>query len=112
MAAPVAEALVRHTFLPPRLPGKSDAGLRGLDEALIECLIRATLTIRDGSDSPFFANYDKLRLVLQTAKKLNANGKLDKDDLLSEFRKLEDTALLILHVKEQNAGLLIRQRHA
>ena len=110
MASAVLKALVNHVFLPPQIPGKNDASLPGLSEAFFNALIRAVLTLRDSGDGKLYRLYDSVRLVLQNARVLNANGKLDRDSLIKTFRELDDRSFLILHVAEQNAGLLIREQ--
>ena len=103
------EALVNHIFLPARVPGKSDEGLHGLTEAFAERLINASLLLRNSGAGELFPQYDRLRMVLQTARRLNSGAKLDKDGLLAAFQHLDDDKPLILFVTEQNAGLLIRK---
>lgn len=52
-------------------------------------------------------NWDWIRRSLETAKLLNARGRLSRDTLLSEFQSLQKNVCLILNIAEQNAGLLI-----
>ena len=109
MASAILDALVNHVFLPPCLPGKSDAGLHGLAEAFVERLLKASLLLRNSGTGELFTRYDCIRIVLQTAKTLNAGAKVDKDTLLTAFQELNDKSFLILFIQEQNAGLLIRE---
>lgn len=52
-------------------------------------------------------NWDWIRRSLETAKLLNARGRLSRDTLLSEFQSLQKNVCLILNIAEQNAALLI-----
>ena len=109
MSSAILDALVNHVFLPPRLPGKSDAGLHGLAEAFVERLLKASLLLRDSGVGELFTRYDCLRIVLQITKTLNAGAKVDKDALFAALQELNDRSFLILFIQEQNAGLLIRE---
>jgi hypothetical protein len=105
------ESLVHHIALPPRLPGKEQDKLDQIESSLAIRLVNASRFLRDRADSEVSQQWEHTRNILQTCKTLNAGGKLNKSSLLTEFRKLEHQGLLILHVAEQNAGLLIRRHH-
>ena len=104
------ESLVNHIALPPRLPGKADSNLDQIQYALTGYLIDASRTLRDQTNGEFSRQLESIRITLCTCRILNAGGKLNKTSLLTHFRKLERKDYLILHIAEQNAGLLI-QRH-
>jgi hypothetical protein len=48
------------------------------------------------------------RRLLESSMTLNRGGRLNQTTLLTAFRDLEINGILVLHVAEQNAGLLIR----
>lgn len=104
-------ALVNHIGLPPRLPGKQEEGIDEIEDALTVRLLNACRALRDLTEGELSQQWDRTRKILQICKVVNAGGKLDKASLLSEFQALERKDLLILHVTEQNAGLLIRRNH-
>lgn len=104
-------ALVNHISLPPRLPGKQEEGIDEIEDALTVRLLNACRALRDLTEGELSQQWDRTRKIIQICKVVNAGGKLDKASLLSEFRALERKDLLILHVTEQNAGLLIRRNH-
>lgn len=108
------ESVFNHAVLPPKLPGSQDARLHDINQSLILRLIDASTTIRDLPRDESFADtfkigeaLDKIKRVLEGANVLNAGGKQTKNVLLEYFRGLRILDLLILHVTEQNAGLLI-----
>lgn len=114
MAAPVTvptiwDTLVHHIALPPRLPGRQDSRLEELDEALTERLYDACCSLRKLPVERFSADWDCIRRILFTCKVVNAGGKLSKESLLTAFQELHGNDLLILHVVEQNAGILVRR---
>lgn len=105
------ESTVNHVVLPPRLPGKEESRLDQIENALINRLLDATCTLRDRANSEFSEKWERIRYALQICKVVNDGGKLDKTSLVTEFRRLKRNDLLILHIAEQNAGLLIRRCH-
>lgn len=102
------ESLYHHIVLPPCLPGKQESNLEDIELALTERLLRASKVIRDANEGSRH-EWDCIRCSLQICKTLNTGGKLNKASLLAEFRSLEPEDLIILHISEQNAGLLIRR---
>jgi hypothetical protein len=101
-------AVYSHLVLPPRLPGRQDAKLIQIGNDLLERLIKATRLLASLSNQN--GQWECLRRALQTCKVVNEGGKLNKASLLSTFRDLKDNDFLILHVTEQNAGLLVRRQ--
>jgi hypothetical protein len=105
------ESLVNHVALPPQLPGKQEHETEQIECALTGCVLDAARTLRDLTKGELSNQWDRIRDTLQICKTVNAGGKLNKTSLLTEFRRLEHKGLLILHVAEQNAGLLIRRHY-
>lgn len=105
------ECLFNHVALPPRLPGQSDKENDAIERALVDRLLNAVCFIRDLPKNDLYQEWDAIRSLLQTCKTLNAGGKLDKTSLLTEFKGLEHNELLILHIREQNAGVLVRREN-
>ncbi|EDO04342.1 hypothetical protein SS1G_06825 [Sclerotinia sclerotiorum 1980 UF-70] len=103
---PIMESLINHIVLPPRLPGRDDRNEK-LENGLIDHFITASKAMRDITNDKLSENWDWVRRSLETAKVLNARGKLTKATLLSEFRSLQQNVYLILNIAEQNAALLI-----
>lgn len=105
------ELLFNHVTLPPQLPGKCDHKIEEIEAALILRLLNASRELRDLVHNDFAVQWDSIRQSLQICKAVNAGGKINKASLVTEFQKLEHNDILILHIAEQNAGLLIRRQH-
>jgi len=105
------ESLVNHITLPPHLPGKAENRISQVEHALTDCLLDASRTIRDLTNDQLSHQWECIRNILQICKVVNAGGKLNKTSLLTEFRRLEHNGYLILHIAEQNVGLLIRRQY-
>lgn len=104
------ESLFNHVALPPRLPGKEDGKIDLIGTALTERLLIASQTLRDVSRNEYYEEWDCVRRSLLICKSLNAGGQLRQSTLLKEFRELAPNDVLILHVTEQNASLLVRRQ--
>lgn len=99
--------LYHHVVLPREVPGQEDRNLYQIESELLRRLTEAVKVLATHTplnDLPFI---DTLRLGLATCSSLNVDGKIDKHMLVKELRQLEAKHILILHVTEQNAGLLI-----
>ncbi|KAI9765237.1 MAG: hypothetical protein M1840_007729 [Geoglossum simile] len=112
-APPLLELVFNHVALPPQLPAKQDGRNDQIrvERALTDRLLDASRTLRDNTRDEFGSHWERIRHLLQTCKTVNAGAKLDRPTLLSNLRTLERNDLVILHVAEQNAGLLIRRLH-
>lgn len=111
MAAPdkyatmMMEALANHITLPPQLPGRKDPKLNQVDANLVVFVLDSLLKFGPTGQ------YDVLRRALRSSKVVNAGGRLEKDTLLAAFLQLQDGEFLILHIEEQNCGLVVRRDH-
>ena len=103
------ESIFYHVALPPRLPGRQENKTTTVEQALADHLLKACQVIRDLAQNNYRDEWEYIRRLLQTCKTVNAGSNLNKSSLLTEFRGLERNDLLVLHVTEQNAGLLIRR---
>ena len=104
------ELAFNHVALPPRLPatrdGRSDQ--HRIERALVDRLLDASRTVRDHMNDESRSHWERIRYLLQACKTVNTGARIDKAALLDSFRTLERNDTLILHVTEQNAGLLVR----
>lgn len=101
------EYVFNHIVLPPRLPGKEENCDDDIRYELLSFLQDASLAFKSDSDKDLSAIGLSLGKVLEICEATNLGGKLDKSTLLREFQDIESKTPIILHVKEQNAGLLI-----
>ena len=106
------ESLVHHIALPPQLPQQQErlSTLNKIQDALLDHLLAAT-NILDALHlgTPWHC----IRRSIQTCKTINSGGTINKTALLAAFRELENGSdeVLILHVAEQNAAVLIRREY-
>ena len=105
----ILESVFNHLVLPPRLPGQQDVDIEGIKQSILARLIRASDTLGKLTGQQFAETWSSVRHSLRVCLKINP-GRLEKVSLLQEFEKLQPKHLLILHVVEQNAVLLIRQQ--
>ena len=105
------ESILHHVALPPRLPDKQEPAIDEIELKLVERLTVSAKKLRDTLDEENRSIWDGIRRILLTCKALNAGRKLNRTSLLTEFRALDHQNLLILHLAEQNAGMLIKRRN-
>jgi hypothetical protein len=105
------QSQVDHVVLQPRLPGKREENLVDIDNALNDRLLEGARSMQGLTSPHAYALWDTTRCILLASKSLNAGGTLDKRRLLQELRSLQRGITLILHITEQNAGLLIRRHY-
>ncbi|TVY94359.1 hypothetical protein LAWI1_G000351 [Lachnellula willkommii] len=102
------ELLVHHIALPPQLPQQQQRHvLNDIQNALVDRLLAATNTLTS-LDSVL---WNCIRRSIQSCKSINSGGTINKTALLAAFRGLDNGSdeVLILHVAEQNAAVLIRR---
>ena len=109
--SPVLESLFNHVALPPRLPAKQETNIEQIEHALTARLLDASRVLIDLTNIEFGEHWDHIRRLLQSCKVVNAGGRINKTSLLAALRSLGRNDLLILHIAEQNAGLLIRRHY-
>jgi hypothetical protein len=103
----LVDSLFNHLVLPLKLPGSKDEHLQDLNELILALLVEAGHVLFKALSQ--YNDFKSMGFIksLETAALLNARGKLDNRALELQFSKLESDEWLILHVVEQNAGLLI-----
>ncbi|KAI1854474.1 hypothetical protein JX266_000592 [Neoarthrinium moseri] len=108
MSSPaLLDAVFNHLVLPRKLPGTQDARLLDIQNDLVSRMIRACDCLRNMTNAKFTSTWDDLRESLKLCGMIN-QGYLDKAKLKVQFRSLEPNTMLILHVVQQNAALLVR----
>jgi hypothetical protein len=102
------ESVFNHLVMPPKLPGQLDTDTEGIEHDILTRLIRACDTLGKFAGQEFAETWASLCHSLRVC--LNVNqARLEKGLMLQEFYNLQPNNLLILHVVEQNAALLIRR---
>lgn len=106
------ETLLNHVVFPEQLPSRQDADIRALEIDLVNSLIQAAealVGIASDADKGIWEDVWKTLIVTRTLNNDTDVEGLEKASILESFRQLAPTASLILHVREQNAGLLIKR---
>ncbi|KAK6953357.1 hypothetical protein Daesc_005660 [Daldinia eschscholtzii] len=105
--AGVLKALFHHIALPAILPQSSDSNTEDVESALLDRLINAVKLMQNVVEGSLWQTWDSIRRSLIACKAMNIGGKLERTQLASYLKQLQDSDLVILHVGAQNAGLLI-----
>jgi len=103
------ETVFNHVALPPRLPDQHEKSIDQIERALADRMLDAVKIVRNFTDGHFSSHWEHTRRILQVCKTVNTGGRLNKTSLLTELRDLQHRDILILHIAEQNAGLLVRR---
>jgi hypothetical protein len=106
MATRPLEALFNHLALPPRLPGKED-NIAIVENALLDHLLSTATYLQKRFYSHFQSSYDAVQKSLEACQSIHVNRHLDRQALSNSLASLQSPNVLILHIPEQNAGLLI-----
>lgn len=98
-----------HLVLPPKLPGKQDVNIERTSNDVLNRLTQATITLGRLAGQEQASTWNAVHKSLRRCHSLHARGRLEKQSLISELRDLKHGQPLMLHIIEQNAGLIIRR---
>ncbi|PYI00251.1 hypothetical protein BO78DRAFT_439495 [Aspergillus sclerotiicarbonarius CBS 121057] len=101
------QRVFEHAALPPKLPGSHDENIDEVEVNLLERMLKATKTMK-GLDIDS-SMWDNVKRSLRACKHIHVDGSIDKAQLTLSLRKLAPGNIVILHIMQQNAGLLIRR---
>ncbi|KAI1434570.1 hypothetical protein GGR50DRAFT_391374 [Xylaria sp. CBS 124048] len=101
------DAVYNHLVLPPRVPGAQDADIESVSECVLARFIHACESIIPLVGSPWSEAYQSVRFSLEACRVLSS-GRLEKSTVRQYLSQLQPGHVLILHVIEQNAALLVR----
>ncbi|KAI0484077.1 hypothetical protein GGR56DRAFT_8381 [Xylariaceae sp. FL0804] len=102
-------SVFNHLVLPPRVPDGQDEDLEGISRDILQRVIRACRRVQSLSTGHVADAYSQVQSSLHACLVINRGDRLDKTILEDQFCQLSPEKLLVLHVLEQNAALLIRQ---
>ena len=98
-------SLINHIVLPPRIPAKEDHD-SVVNQELTRRLIQAAQSIRDYANQESLLEWEQLLSGLKASQALNSESHLDKATLIDRLTVLSPGTFLVLHVSNQNAGIL------
>ena len=104
----ILELAFNHVVLPPKLPGKQDGNIEDVEKKLFSLILRGTNAMKScaGDDDLFI--WQDIEKALRTCGHVNKDRYVNKTALMNIFHHFEDENAVILHITEQNTGLLIR----
>ncbi|KAK8093106.1 uncharacterized protein PG998_014507 [Apiospora kogelbergensis] len=108
--APFLATIFEHLVLPVKLPGQQEENLEAIESDIVERMSRACKSLAEHTRPEYTAVWDSVRHTLHTCVDVN-RGFLDRNRLQDWFQSLEVGHFLVLHIRCQNAGLLVRREH-
>lgn len=103
------KAIFNHIVLPPKLPGRHDAQSAAIEKDLVKRMVRGVDFLIARSDGSIKDALLDTKLSLGFCQDINHGGSVNKKALIESFYHLCPGISIIVHVTEQNAGLLIYQ---
>ncbi|PLB47748.1 hypothetical protein P170DRAFT_510506 [Aspergillus steynii IBT 23096] len=98
-----------HVAFPPQLPGKQDPRDEDVNGDLTRRLLDAVKALREHGQSEASPTWNTIEKSLALCTLVNENGHINKARLLKAFKNIQPDHAVILHIVEQNAGVMIRQ---
>ncbi|OAP60693.1 hypothetical protein AYL99_05695 [Fonsecaea erecta] len=102
-------AVVNHIVLPPDIPDKIENNLAEINQELVLRVQDACTELETATKGEYREELGFLRSSLEHCFLIHTSAHLDATQLQCAFRRLQVGEILIIHVSEQNAGLLIRR---
>lgn len=105
----ILELTFNHIAFPPKLPGTRDPQVELVERDLLTRLRTAVHTTKAySSDNDATSVWESVEESLEICQFINENSFINREALDSTLRSLKPDHTLILHVTQQNAGLIIR----
>ena len=101
-------AVANHVVLPPDLPGGADKNLPQINGDLLRRTQDACTELKAVIKDEFQQELSLLESSLDYCYFTHTSAHLDSLQLQRAFRRLREGEVLIIHVNEQNAGVLVR----
>lgn len=101
-------AVFNHLVMPPHLPGRQDTDIEAISRNVLMRIIRACEAVDALASPPWSEAFQSLLASLNACFALN-QGRLDRSTMLEHFHDLQPNHMLILHVVQQNAALLVQR---
>lgn len=102
--------LYHHVVLPRNVPGRQDSNVHDVGRELATRLNAAVKALALHLRAEDLTIIEHVQLAIRDFIALNRDGKIDRNLLFKELNQLSEQRALILHVTEQNVGLLIYRR--
>jgi hypothetical protein len=102
------ETVFNHLVLPPKLPNQQDSEVRAIEDKILSRLVKTCSDLQLKADEETGTALTHLLHSLEICGNINQE-RLDKAHLLAALRTLRWEHVLIVHLVEQNAALLIHR---
>ncbi|OCL12896.1 hypothetical protein AOQ84DRAFT_417852 [Glonium stellatum] len=109
-SASLLPLVFNHIALPPQLPGSHDSNIEEVGKDICARLLNANRHLTGLKSDILVQASHHVHQSLEICMLVNDVGRLNKSALLESMRDLKRGEVLILHITEQNAGLLIRRQ--
>ena len=106
---PLLNLTFNHIAFPPQLPGKQDPRNEDVNGDLTRRLLDAVKVLGEHGQSETSTTWNIIDKSLTICTLVNENGHVNKARLLKAFKDIQPDHAIILHIVEQNAGVMIRQ---
>lgn len=109
------KVLFHHFALPQRLPHAEDANVDDVEARLTDHLLVAARLMQDsaagddGLRSEALGVWGRLRQCLAVSQAATRDGRVDRMRLLSGLRGMTALGAILVHIRSQNAALLIHR---
>ena len=108
---PELDYLYHHIFFPPQVPHYDDQKGGAGDRALLDRLIQLAPLFRDQNDFTLYQLFSRMCHTLRSFSLLHRDNKsLSCAGLLGAFRDVKDGEISILHLSQQNSGLILHKQ--
>ncbi|KAL2868108.1 uncharacterized protein BJX67DRAFT_387489 [Aspergillus lucknowensis] len=102
------QSIFNHVVLPPDLPGGADTQGELVEKELIRRLLEAAIFLKNNSGDDLFPTWQVIENTLKSSSLANEGGMCNKSAIVKALKRLSPENCIILRIREQNAGLLIR----
>ncbi|KAH9904538.1 hypothetical protein F4778DRAFT_66392 [Xylariomycetidae sp. FL2044] len=99
--------LFNHVALPAQLPQAQEPNIPEIESALLDRVLIAARTMTNVQPDEHRDVWDAIHKALLLCKSCTGARRLERSQIASQFRNLDDSGMLVLHVAVQNAGILI-----
>jgi len=106
--AGLLESVFNHLVLPPKLPGRQDGDIEGLERDILSRLIRACESLGTLPGQRTEEAWNSVRRQLVVCLDLHRRS-FDSESLISAFSNLSDDCPVTVHIAEQNCAIIIRR---
>ena len=103
----VIHSVYDHFVLPPKLPGHENGAMQAVSQDVLKRVVDACERLASLTPEPLSDTFRTTQSALVACQKINNGSYINKTSTLQQFKSLDTCRVLIFHVVEQNAAMLI-----